>query len=110
MLLLTQSRFLYLFQARLFHSYFSDSFFDRFYKKMLPLLVRLPTMRLSSSASLRVLKRTQSIAVNQRAANRQQQALIRGGVALVAIGGAGYLLNKVKTKRIYSSLCNLFRF
>ncbi len=77
---------------------------------MLPLLVRLPTMRLSSSASLRVLKRTQSIAVNQRAANRQQQALIRGGVALVAIGGAGYLLNKVKTKRIYSSLCNLFRF
>ncbi|UJR23222.1 hypothetical protein I4U23_026241 [Adineta vaga] len=62
---------------------------------MLPLLIRLPTMRLSSSLSHQVLKRTQSIAVNQRAANRQQQALIRGGVALVAIGGAGYLLNKV---------------
>jgi hypothetical protein len=75
---------------------------------MLPLLVRLPTMRLSSSASLRVLKRTQSIAVNQRAANRQQQALIRGGVALVAIGGAGYLLNKVKTKRIYSSVYAIY--
>jgi len=62
---------------------------------MLPLLVRLPTMRLGSSASLQVLKRTQSIAVHQRASNRQQQALIRGGIALVAIGGAGYLLNKV---------------
>ena len=45
---------------------------------MLPLLVRIPTMRLSSSASLQVLRLTQSIAVNQRAANRQQQALIRG--------------------------------
>jgi len=71
---------------------------------MLPLLIRLPTMRLTSSASLQVLRRTQSIAVHQRAANRQQQALIRGGVALVAIGGAGYLLNKVKNQRkfIYS--------
>jgi hypothetical protein len=65
---------------------------------MLPLLARVPTMRLSSSASFQILKRTQSIAVNQRAANRQQQALIRGGIALVAIGGAGYLLNKVKIK------------
>ncbi|CAF0954485.1 unnamed protein product [Rotaria sordida] len=62
---------------------------------MLPLLARLSTMRLNSSASLRILKRTQSIAVNQRSANRQQQALIRGGIALVAVGGAGYLLNKV---------------
>ncbi len=70
-------------------------------KKMLPLLTRLPTMRLSSSASLQILKRTQSIAINQRAANRQQQALIRGGIAIVAIGGAGYLLNKVENKRIY---------
>jgi hypothetical protein len=77
---------------------------------MLRLLVRIPTMRLNSSASLQVLRRTQSIAVNQQAANRQQQALIRGGVALVAIGGAGYLLNKVKTKRIHSLLCDLFRF
>jgi len=68
---------------------------------MLPLLVRLPTMRLSSSASLQILKRTQSIAVNQRASSRQQQALIRGGIAVVAIGGAGYLLNKVGNKRIY---------
>ncbi|CAM4907674.1 unnamed protein product [Rotaria socialis] len=41
------------------------------------------------------LLRTQSIAVNQRAANRQQQALIRGGIAFVAVGSAGYLLNKV---------------
>lgn len=65
---------------------------------MLRLLVRIPAMRLNSSAPLQVLRRTQSIAVNQRAANRQQQALIRGGVALIAIGGAGYLLNKVKTK------------
>jgi hypothetical protein len=63
---------------------------------MLPLLVRLPTMRLSASASQQILKRTQSIAVHQRASNRQQQALIRGGLALVAIGGAGYVLNKVK--------------
>lgn len=62
---------------------------------MLPLLIRVPTMRLSSSTSLQVLKRTRSIAVNQRAANQQQQTLIRGGIALVAIGGAGYLLNKV---------------
>jgi len=68
---------------------------------MLPLLARLPTMRLSSSASLQVLKRTQSIAINQRASNRQQQVLIRGGIALVAIGGAGYLLNKVKNNGIY---------
>lgn len=67
---------------------------------MLPLLARLPTMRLSSSASLRVLKRAQSISINQRAANRQQQALIRGGIALVAVGGAGYLLNKVNIKYI----------
>ena len=65
---------------------------------MLPLLTRLPTMRLASSVPLHMLKRTQSIAVNQRAANRQQQALIRGGIALVAVGSAGYLLNKVKTK------------
>ena len=62
---------------------------------MLPLLIRVPTMRLSSSTSLQVLKRTRLIAVNQRAANQQQQTLIRGGIALVAIGGAGYLLNKV---------------
>ncbi|CAF1091028.1 unnamed protein product [Adineta ricciae] len=62
---------------------------------MLPLLVRVPTMRLGPSLSHQVLKRTQSIAVSQRAANRQQQALVRGGVALVAIGGAGYLLNKI---------------
>ena len=62
---------------------------------MLPLLVRLPTMRLGSSTTLQVLKRTQTISINQRASNRQQQALIRGGVALVAIGGAGYLLNKI---------------
>ncbi|CAF1130075.1 unnamed protein product [Adineta steineri] len=62
---------------------------------MLPLLVRLPTMRLGSSLSLQVMRRSQSIAVNSRAANRQQQALIRGGIAIVAIGGAGYLLNKV---------------
>ena len=65
---------------------------------MLPLLARVPTMRLSSSTALQVLRRTQSININQRVANRQQQALIRGGVALVAIGGVGYLLNKVKTK------------
>jgi hypothetical protein len=79
---------------------------------MLPLLARLPTMRLSSSASLQVLKRTQSIAINQRASNRQQQVLIRGGIALVAIGGAGYLLNKVKNKGIYLFLFlfDLFRF
>lgn len=62
---------------------------------MLPLLARLPTMRLGSSTTLQVLKRTQTISINQRASNRQQQALIRGGVALVAIGGAGYLLNKI---------------
>ena len=62
---------------------------------MLPLLVRIPTMRLSSSTSLQVLKRTQSITINQRVANRQQQTLIRGGIAIVAIGGVGYLLNKV---------------
>jgi hypothetical protein len=98
LLLLTQLRFLYLYQARLFYSCFSDQFFNRFNKKMLRLLVRIPAMRLNSSAPLQVLRRTQSIAVNQQAANRQQQALIRGGVALIAIGGAGYLLNKVKTK------------
>jgi len=68
---------------------------------MLPLLARLPTMRLSSSASLQILKRTQSIAINQRVSNRQQQALIRGGIAIVAVGGAGYLLNKVGNKIIY---------
>lgn len=62
---------------------------------MLPLLLRVPTMRLSSTAPLQFLKRTQSIAVHQRASNRQQQALIRGGLALVAIGGTGYVLNKV---------------
>ena len=62
---------------------------------MLPLLARLPTVRLNLSASFGVLKRTQSIAINQRAANRQQQTLIRGGLALVGVGGAGYLLNKV---------------
>ena len=62
---------------------------------MLPLLVRIPTMRLTSSAPLQVLKRTQSISVSQRASNRQQQALLRGGLAVVAIGGAGFILNKV---------------
>lgn len=65
---------------------------------MLPLLVRIPTVCLRSSTSLQVLKRTQSITINQQAANRQQQALIRGGIAIVAIGGAGYLLNKVPIK------------
>ena len=83
---------------------------------MLPLLVRVPTMRLSSAAPLQILKRTQSIAVHQRASNRQQQALIRGGLALVAIGGTGYVLNKVSdnetsafelTKAIH---LQLFRF
>lgn len=62
---------------------------------MLHLLARVPTMRVASTVSHHLLKRTQSIAINQRAANRQQQALIRGGIGLVAIGGAGYLLNKV---------------
>lgn len=80
---------------------------------MLPLLVRVPTMRLSSSTSLQVLRRAQSITMNQQAANRQQQALIRGGIALVAIGGAGYLLNKVSSIKMISSLKSyfyLFRF
>jgi hypothetical protein len=84
-----------------FRIFSSDNFFDKFNRKMLPLLARLPTMRLSSSASLQILKRTQSIAINQRASNRQQQALIRGGIAIVAVGGAGYLLNKVRNKIIY---------
>jgi hypothetical protein len=64
--------------------------------KMLSLFVRSPAMRIHTQASLQILKRTQSIAVHQRASQRQQQALIRGGLALVAIGGTGYLLNKVK--------------
>lgn len=71
---------------------------------MLPLLARVPTMRLTSTASLQLLKRTQSIAVNERASNRQTQALIRGGIALVAVGGAGYLLNKVKNNTIEKSI------
>lgn len=63
---------------------------------MLPLVARIPAMRLNPRASLQLLKRGQSISISQRsAAERQRQALIRGGIALVAIGGTGYILNKV---------------
>lgn len=63
---------------------------------MLPLITRIPTMRLNPRTSLQLLKRAQSISLSQKAAaDRQRQALIRGGIALVAIGSTGYILNKV---------------
>lgn len=63
---------------------------------MLSLITRIPTMRSNPRASLQLLKRAQSISLSQRAAaDRQRQALIRGGIALVAIGSTGYILNKV---------------
>ena len=75
---------------------------------MLRLLVRTPAMHLRSSTPLQILKRNQSISINQQAANRQQQTLIRGGIALIAVGGVGYLLNKVIKKNKIKEFLNLF--
>ena len=75
---------------------------------MLPLIVRIPTMRLNPRASLQLLKRAQSISISQRTSNRQQQTLIRGGLALIAIGGTGYILNKVIPSMIFSHCSTIF--
>ncbi|CAF1130373.1 unnamed protein product, partial [Didymodactylos carnosus] len=58
-------------------------------------LIRTTTTPLKSLRLPSIPKRYESISISQRASNRQQQALIRGGLAVVAIGGVGYLLNKV---------------
>lgn len=64
---------------------------------MLPILGRLPTLRVSARSTLQILKRPQSLSINEKVANRQRQALLRGGLAIVAIGGTGYLLHKVES-------------
>ncbi|CAF4497128.1 unnamed protein product [Rotaria sp. Silwood2] len=62
---------------------------------MLSIVARSSIVRLNSLATLRVLTRAQSIVVEQGSVNRQRQAFIRSGLAIVAIGGTGYLLNKI---------------
>ncbi|CAF3639140.1 unnamed protein product [Rotaria sp. Silwood1] len=61
---------------------------------MLSIFTRSRIVRFNSSATLRLLTRAESIVIEQGSVNRQRQAFIRGGLAIVAIGSTGYLLNK----------------